>query len=88
MGASINFERFGEDTLKLHTYYIYGETPDGGPTASPSQSEFDVTLEYEFDIGRMTGFNLRIRNAIVDQRNSDAHDLNDFRVILNYCYRW
>jgi len=40
----------------------------------------------------MTGFNLRIRNAIVDQKNSDgnndAQDLTDFRVILNYNYRW
>jgi hypothetical protein len=92
LGASINFQSFGKDKLKLHTYYIYGESPDTGATASPSQSEFDVTLEYNFDIGRMTGFNLRIRNAIIDQKNSDgnndAQDLTDFRVILNYNYRW
>jgi hypothetical protein len=81
-----------ETTDLAEEYSIYGETPDSGATASPSQSEFDVTLEYNFDIGRMTGFNLRIRNAIVDQRNSDGNndtqDLTDFRVILNYNYRW
>jgi hypothetical protein len=52
-------------------------------TAISSQAEFDVTLEYN---------NLRIRNAIVKQKNSDgendARDLNDFRVILNYTDRW
>jgi predicted porin len=92
VGGSINFRSLGEDTLKLHTYYIHGETPDSGETASPSQSEFDITLEYNFDIGRMTGLNLRVRNAIVNQKdsdgNSDASDLTDFRVILNYNYRW
>jgi hypothetical protein len=39
----------------------------------------------------MQGFNLRIRNAIVNQQdsdeNSDAVDLNDFRIILNYAFR-
>jgi hypothetical protein len=92
LGASINFQSFGADRFKLHTYYIYGDSPDSGATASPSQSEIDITLEFNFDIGRMTGFHLRIRNAIVDQKNSDgnndARDLNDFRVILNYNYRW
>ncbi len=62
--------------------YIYGDSPDSGATASPSQSEINVTLE----------FNLRIRNAIVDQKNSDgnndARDLHDFRAILNYNFRW
>jgi hypothetical protein len=77
--------------LKFHTYYIYGDSPDSGPTPSPSQSEWDITLEYDFSIGRMQGFNLRIRNAIVNQQdsdeNSDAVDLNDFRIILNYAFR-
>ncbi len=75
----------------MHTYYIYGDSPDSGPTASPSQSEWDITLEYNFDVGRMEGFNLRIRNAIVNQHdsdgNNDAEDLNDFRIILNYDFR-
>ena len=57
LGASINFQSFGEDRFKLHISYIYGDSPDSGATASPSQSEINVTLE----------FNLRIRNAIVDQ---------------------
>jgi hypothetical protein len=39
----------------------------------------------------MEEFNLRIRNAIVNQHNSDgnddAEDLNDFRIILNYDFR-
>jgi hypothetical protein len=82
LGASINFQSFGEDRFKLHISYIYGDSPDSGATASPSQSEINVTLE----------FNLRIRNAIVDQKNSDgnndARDLHDFRVILNYNFRW
>ena len=51
-----------------------------------------VTLEYDFDIGRMNGFNLRIRNAMINQKNShgnhDAQDLNDFRAILNYTYHF
>ena len=95
IGASIDFNGIGNiprDKLLLHTYYISGETPDSGPTASPSQSEFDITLEYNFDIGPMRDFNLRIRNASIDQSNSDgnqdAQDLNDFRIILNYDYRW
>jgi len=83
---------FGEDAIKLHTYYIYGDSPDSGATASPSQSEFDVTLEYNFDIGDMNGFHLRIRNSYVNHKNTDgnndAQDLNDFRIILNYNYRW
>ena len=95
IGASVDFDRissFEEDKLLLHTYYISGESPDSGPTASPSQSEFDVTLEYNFDIGPMKGLHLRIRNASINQRDSDgsndARDLNDFRIILNYDYRW
>lgn len=95
IGASIDFNgvgSFAEDTLLLHTYYISGDSPDSGPTASPSQSEFDVTLEYNFDIGPMKGFHLRIRNASINQTdsdgNNDAQDLNDFRIILNYDYRW
>jgi hypothetical protein len=91
-GASINLESPGEGKLKLHAYYIQGDSPDSGPTASPSQSELDITLEYSFDIGSLKSFHLRIRNAIVNQKNSDgnndAQDLNDFRVILNYDYRW
>lgn len=87
LGTSIDFSSHIKG-LKLHTYYIYGDSPDSGPTASPSQSEWDVTLEYNFNIGQMEGFNLRIRNAIVNQQNSDGNDdavdLNDFRIILNY----
>jgi hypothetical protein len=77
--------------LQLHAYYIKGDSPDTGDAASPSQSEFDITLEYDFDIGRMEGFNLRIRNAMINQSDSDgkhdAEDMNDFRVILNYNHR-
>jgi hypothetical protein len=36
--------------------------------------------------------NVQVRNAIVNQDDSDGNndtsDLDDFRVILNYSYRW
>ena len=88
-GASFELSDFIHG-LQLHLYYIYGKTPDHGPHASPSISELDITLEYNFDVAALKGFNLRIRNASVNKhstaKNGLSNDLNDFRVILNYDY--
>ncbi len=91
-GVGVDFARFGLGGLTLSTNYTYGDTPDSGTSASPDQKEWDVTAAYAFPQTFLKGLELRVRNGYLKQSNSngasDANDVNDFRVILNYVWMY
>ena len=80
--------RWGWPGLQINGKYIAGDTPDCGKSASPDQDEIDVTLQYKPKAEKFKGLSLRLRGAWIDQQDScnagDAHDVTDFRVIVNY----
>ncbi len=85
-GASYDFTSIGVPGLSGFVNYAQGYTPDSGSTASPDQSEFDITVDYRFQSRAARGLWLRVRAAFLD-RDEDVNggfDIRDYRVILNY----
>jgi hypothetical protein len=86
LGLSYDFSRVGLPGLSGFLNYADGDTPDGGPFASPDQSEFDITIDYRFQSRALKGLWLRARAATLDQDDDvvGANDIDDYRIILNY----
>ena len=86
LGLSYDFSRVGLPGLSGFLNYADGDTPDGGPLASPDQSEFDITIDYRFQSRALYGLWLRARAATLDQDDEvfGANDIDDYRIIINY----
>jgi len=86
-----NFNRAGEDAwllglagLSTFINYADGDIPDTGRNASSDQSELDFTIDYRFESGTLKGLWFRARVAFVDQEDTGAVDVDDYRFIVNY----
>jgi len=84
IGLSYKFSRFGLDGLSAFSNFVDSDTPDNGSAASPDQQELDFTVDYRFSGELLEGLWIRARAAFVDQNGSDADDINDYRIIVNY----
>ena len=86
LGLSYDFSELGLPGLSGFVNYADGDTPDGGPRASPDQEEFDVTVDYRPDLRLLNGLWLRARAAWLDRDETPAGggDVTDYRLILNY----
>jgi hypothetical protein len=85
-GFSYDFSRVGLPGLSGFMNYAEGDTPDSGPSASPDQWEFDVTVDYRFQSRPLKGLWIRARAATLDQDDDvpGANDVDDLRLIINY----
>jgi len=86
VAGSYDFSRWGLHGLSGFVKYVWGDTPESGPNASPDQEELNITLDYRINKGRVHGLWFRFRAAFVDQDEGFAtsQDINDIRVIVNY----
>ena len=85
VGLTYHLTRFGLDGVSASTKYAQGFTPDSGKSASPDQTEFDLTIDIRPDRWRLLkGFWLRARMAVLDQDGPTGRDIIDYRIILNY----
>jgi len=85
LGATQNFGQAGIGELSLFANIVSGNTPDSGPSASPDQVEYDLTVDYRVNRGWADRLWLRVRAAYVDQDESlGGNDFLDFRIIVNY----
>ena len=83
LGLSYDFAELGLTGWSAFTSYTWGNTPDTGPYASPDQSEFDFTLDYQVEEGPFENCWLRFRVADNDF-DGGVLDRLDFRIIANY----
>ena len=84
VGLSSDFSSFGDNGFSAFVNYARGDTPESGRTASPDQSELDITVDYRFRDGVLKGLWIRARSAYVDRDGDTGDDVRDHRVILNY----
>jgi len=84
IGLSSDFSGFGDNGFSAFVNYARGDTPESGRTASPDQSELDITVDYRFRAGVLKGLWIRARSAYVDRDGDTGNDIRDHRVILNY----
>ena len=88
LGFDYDFSDAGIPGLSANTNFLSGDTPDNGINASPDQDEWDLTVDYRLQQGVLKNFWIRLRHAHINQKNSngntDAKDMNDARLILNY----
>jgi hypothetical protein len=82
LGLSYDFSELGLPGLSGFVNYAEGDTPDGGPRASPDQEEFDMTVDYRPTWRLLDGLWLRARAAWLDR--DGGGDVTDYRLILNY----
>jgi hypothetical protein len=86
VGFSYDFRRLGLEGLSGFLSYARGN--DAREAASGqslrNQSEFDVTLDYRIERGRLRGLWFRIRGAFLNERGGGAESQNQLRVIVNY----
>jgi len=85
VGLSSDFSYFGDTGFSAFVNYARGDTPESGRTASPDQSELDVTLDYRFREGLLDGVWIRARSAHVEREGDN--DIRDYRLILNYALK-
>ena len=81
---SSDFRYFGEHGFSGFISYARGDTPDHGSSASPDQSEFDITLDYKPIAEKFKGLWFRLRGGLVNQDGNGGEDLKDIRFIVNY----
>jgi len=86
-GLSYDFKFVGIDGLSAFVDYAKGNTPDSGPTASPDQEEYDLTVDYRFKKGLFKHLWLRLRGAFLNQHGLNEQDTLNFRFILNYDFQ-
>ncbi len=86
-GLSYDFTPVGLKGVGASASWLYGNTPDSGPDASPDQQEFDVNVDYRPLVKGLENVWLRVRYAV---NNRDAAlgglDREDLRIILNYSF--
>jgi hypothetical protein len=84
-GLSYDFQRVGAGDLSLFANVVSGDTPDSGSSASPDETEYDLTLDYRLRERWAEGLWVRVRGAYIDQdEDLGGDDFFDFRIILNY----
>lgn len=88
IGASYDFKGVGLNGLSAFSNISSGRTPDVGPTASPDETEYDLTVDYRFaEDSVASGLWIRARGAWIDQDEAEGgDDFFDFRIIVNYSY--
>ena len=76
----------GAGKLSLFTNFVWGDTPDTGPIASPDANELDLTVDWRLNRGWSEKVWVRLRAARVNQDDDypGSDDLFDFRIIVNY----
>ena len=81
IGLSYNFGRIGLTGVTGFANYVYGALPAGG-----WQHEVNGTIDYRVQKGPLKNVWLRLRYASLEASNRPPSQ--DFRVILNYSYRF
>ncbi|HKL54268.1 MAG TPA: OprD family outer membrane porin [Wenzhouxiangellaceae bacterium] len=85
LGFSYDFSRIGPGDLSLFANVVSGDTPDTGSSASPDETEYDLTVDYRFQEQWAERLWVRLRAAYIDQDEAvGGNDFFDFRIILNY----
>lgn len=85
VGGNYDFERLGPGELSVFANVVTGNTPDSGPTASPDETEYDLTADYHIEDGGARNLWLRVRAAYIDQdEGGGGDDIFDFRIIVNW----
>ena len=84
IGATYDFSAHGLDGVSMDAGWITGDTPDSGSHASPDQTEFDCTINYQPPAAIFEGMLFRMRYA--NSRMDDDSRIEDFRMDLNYSY--
>jgi predicted porin len=85
IGGNYNFGRLGPGELSTFGNIVTGDTPDSGPTASPDETEYDLTADYRIKEGVAKNLWIRVRAAYIDQDEREGgDDFLDFRIIVNW----
>jgi outer membrane OprD family porin len=85
IGGNYNFKRVGPGDLGLFANIVSGNTPDTGPTASPDETEYDVTVDYRVKQGPAKNLWVRFRLGYLDQKEATGgDDVLDVRLIVNW----
>ena len=84
VGLTYDFSSIGINGLTVFSNYAEGYTPDSGNAASPDQTEFNITFDYQPKISFLEQFKLRYRYAQLDQDGTGAIDRTENQIILNW----
>jgi hypothetical protein len=85
IGGNHNFGRIGRGDFSMFANIVQGDTPDTGSTASPDETEYDLTADYRFKEGPANRLWIRVRAALIDQDEAEGgDDFLDFRIIVNW----
>lgn len=85
IGGNYDFQRVGPGDLSLFANIVRGDTPDTGPTASPDETEFDLTVDYRVKEGPAKNLWVRLRLGYLDQDEAEGgDDVVDVRLIVNW----
>jgi hypothetical protein len=69
----------------LFANVVSGDTPDTGPTASPDETEYDLTVDYRVKEGAAKNLWVRLRLGYLDQKEATGgDDVLDVRLIVNW----
>jgi len=85
VGLSYHFTRLGFEGLSAVANYAegYGARDPSSGSSLPNQREFNLTLDYHLQKGRLRGFWLRVRGSLLDTDGIDRTG-KQLRVVLNY----
>jgi hypothetical protein len=85
IGGNYDFRRVGPGELSLFANVVTGNTPDTGPTASPDETEYDLTVDYRIKEGPAKNLWARLRVGYLDQDEAvGGDDVLDVRLIVNW----
>ncbi len=87
VGLSYDFApELGVKGLSAFVNYARGNGRHAALTGSRlvDEDELDLTVDYRFTAGPLTGLWLRVRGALVRELGGDRDTQNEFRAILNY----
>ena len=83
LGLSYDFANLGLEGFSAFSTVVFGDTPDAGRNATPSQNEYDLTVDYRIGEGLLKNLWLRGRVAYID---GDDRNRRDYRFIANYTF--
>jgi hypothetical protein len=85
VGISYHFTRLGLEGLSAVANYAegYGARDPSSGSSLPNRREFNLTLDYHVEKGRLRGFWLRVRGSVLDTDGTDRTG-KQLRVVLNY----
>jgi hypothetical protein len=85
IGGNYDFHRVGPGELSLFANIVTGATPDTGPSASPDEIEYDLTVDYRVKEGPAKNLWVRLRVGYLDQDEAEGgDDVFDVRLIVNW----